>query len=118
MFETFDSTADVSSARRFALSTTASIGVFVLIGVAAVSAANKVREVIAEKKSVDVVFRPPPPPVVEVKPPPPPKPKLLQLRVHSSGTGEVLSSREHMSYYKDRENNSPKPGRRSPPEDP
>jgi len=80
MFETFDSTADISSARRFALSTTASIGVFVLIGVAAVSAASKVREVIAEKKGVDVVFRPPPPPVVEVKPPPPPppppKPKL------------------------------------------
>ncbi|MFP2911178.1 energy transducer TonB, partial [Pyxidicoccus sp. 3LFB2] len=82
MFETFDSATDVSSARRFALSTTASICVFVLIGVAVVSAANKVREVIQEKKGVDVVFRPPPPPapVVEVKPPPPPppppKPKL------------------------------------------
>lgn len=82
MFETFDSATDVSSARRFALSTTASIGVFVLIGVAAVSAASKVREVIQEKKGVDVVFRPPPPPapIVEVKPPPPPppapKPKL------------------------------------------
>ncbi|WP_163994042.1 energy transducer TonB [Pyxidicoccus caerfyrddinensis] len=80
MFETFDSATDVSSARRFALSTTASIGVFVLIGVAVVSAANKVREVIQEKKGVDVVFRPPPPPVVEVQPPPPPpplpKPKL------------------------------------------
>ncbi|QSQ21098.1 energy transducer TonB [Pyxidicoccus parkwayensis] len=74
MFETFDSATDVSSARRFALSTTASIGVFVLIGVAVVSAANKVREVIQEKKGVDVVFRPPPPPVVEVKPPPPPPP--------------------------------------------
>lgn len=80
MFETFDSATDVASARRFALSTTASIGVFVLIGVAVVSAAGKVREVIQEKKGTDVVFRPPPPPVVEVKPPPPPppppKPKL------------------------------------------
>ena len=82
MFETFDSASDVASARRFALSTTASIGVFVLIGVAVVSAAGKVREVIQEKKGTDVVFRPPPPPppVVEVKPPPPPppppKPKL------------------------------------------
>lgn len=79
MFETFESATDVASARRFALSTTASIGVFVLIGVAVVSAASKVREVIEEKKGVDVVFRPPPPPVVEVKPPPPPpapKPKL------------------------------------------
>ncbi|WP_164011324.1 TonB family protein [Pyxidicoccus trucidator] len=74
MFETFESATDVASARRFALSTTASIGVFVLIGVAVVSAASKVREVIEEKKGVDVVFRPPPPPVVEVKPPPPPPP--------------------------------------------
>ncbi|WXH29351.1 hypothetical protein WA016_03310 [Myxococcus stipitatus] len=82
MFETFDSATDVQAARRFALSTTASVGVFVLIGVVAVSAASKVREVIQEKKGTDVVFRPPPPPVVEVKPPPPPpppppKPKLL-----------------------------------------
>jgi protein TonB len=80
MFETFDNATDVASARRFALSTTASIGVFVLIGVAVLSAADKVREVIQEKKGTDVVFRPPPPPVVEVKPPPPPppppKPKL------------------------------------------
>ncbi|MCE9668774.1 energy transducer TonB [Myxococcus stipitatus] len=74
MFETFDSATDVHSARRFALSTTASVGVFVLIGVAVVSAAGKVREVIQEKKGTDVVFRPPPPPVVEVKPPPPPPP--------------------------------------------
>jgi protein TonB len=78
MFDTFDSATDVSSARRFALSTTASVCVFVLIGVVAASAAGKVTEVIQQKKGVDVVFRPPPPPVVEVKPPPPapPKPKL------------------------------------------
>ncbi|NTX10218.1 energy transducer TonB [Myxococcus sp. CA051A] len=74
MFETFDSASDVASARRFALSTTASVAVFVLIGVAVVSFAGKVREVIQEKKGTDVVFRPPPPPVVEVKPPPPPPP--------------------------------------------
>jgi protein TonB len=79
MFETFDSAADVSSARRFALSTTASIGVFVLIGAAAVSAAGKVREVIQEKKGVEVVFRPPPPPVVKVEPPPPPPPPKPKL---------------------------------------
>ncbi|WP_274622498.1 energy transducer TonB [Myxococcus fulvus] len=74
MFETFDSASDVASARRFALSTSASVAVFVLIGVVVVSAADKVREVIQEKKGTDVVFRPPPPPVVEVKPPPPPPP--------------------------------------------
>lgn len=79
MFETFDSAADVSSARRFALSTTASIGVFVLIGIAAVSAAGKVQEVIREKKGVDVVFRPPPPPVAKVEPPPPPPPPKPKL---------------------------------------
>ncbi|AKQ69806.1 Ferric siderophore transport system, periplasmic binding protein TonB [Myxococcus hansupus] len=80
MFETFDSGPDVHSARRFALSTTASVAVFALMGIAAITAAGKVTEVIKEKKGTDVVFRPPPPPpppVVEVKPPPPPpKPKL------------------------------------------
>ncbi|WP_426756373.1 energy transducer TonB [Myxococcus sp. Y35] len=84
MFETFDSGPDVHSARRFALSTTASVAVFALMGIAAVTAAGKVTEVIKEKKGMDVVFRPPPPPppppVVEAKPPPPPppppKPKL------------------------------------------
>ncbi|ABF91400.1 ferric siderophore transporter, periplasmic energy transduction protein TonB [Myxococcus xanthus DK 1622] len=84
MFETFDSGPDVQSARRFALSTTASVAVFALMGIAAVTAAGKVTEVIKEKKGTDVVFRPPPPPppppVVEAKPPPPPppppKPKL------------------------------------------
>jgi periplasmic protein TonB len=76
MFETFDSASSAPAARRFALSTTASVAVFGLIAVAAMTAANTVKEVIQEKK-VDVVFRPPPPPpppVVEVKPPPPPPP--------------------------------------------
>lgn len=79
MFETFDSATDVSSARRFALSTTASLCVFVLIGAAVISAAGKVREVIQEKKGVDVVFRPPPPPVAKVEPPPPPPPPKPKL---------------------------------------
>ncbi|MFE8604525.1 energy transducer TonB [Archangium violaceum] len=81
MFETYDSATDVQSARRFALSGVASLGMCALIGLTAVAVGNQVREVIKEKK-VDVVFRPPPPPppVVEVKPappppPPPPKPK-------------------------------------------
>ncbi|RKH00202.1 energy transducer TonB, partial [Corallococcus sp. CA053C] len=62
MFETFDSASSApAAARRFALSTTASVAVFGLIAVAAMTAANTVKEVIREKK-VDVVFRPPPPP--------------------------------------------------------
>ncbi|WP_233597069.1 DnaJ domain-containing protein [Corallococcus sp. CA041A] len=61
MFETFDSASSAPAARRFALSTTASVAVFGLIAVAAMTAANTVKEVIKEKK-VDVVFRPPPPP--------------------------------------------------------
>jgi protein TonB len=75
MFETFDSATDVQTARRFALSTVASLGVCALIGVAAVVVGSQVKEVIKEKR-VDVVFRPPPPPapVAEVKPPPPPPP--------------------------------------------
>lgn len=73
MFETYDSATDVQSARRFALSGAASLGVCALIGLAVVAVGNQVREVIKEKK-VDVVFRPPPAPVVEVKPPPPPPP--------------------------------------------
>ncbi|MBE4750413.1 energy transducer TonB [Corallococcus sp. ZKHCc1 1396] len=78
MFETFDSASSAPAARRFALSTTASVAVFGLIAVTAMTAANTVKEVIKEKK-VDVVFRPPPPPplpVVEVKPPPPPPPPV------------------------------------------
>lgn len=81
MFETYDSVTDVQSARRFALSGVASIGMCALIVLTAMAVGNQMREVIKEKK-VDVVFRPPPPPpppVVEVKPapppPPPPKPK-------------------------------------------
>ncbi|AFE10521.1 ferric siderophore transporter, periplasmic energy transduction protein TonB [Corallococcus coralloides DSM 2259] len=80
MFETFDSASSAPAARRFALSTTASVAVFGLIAVAAMTAANTVKEVIKEKK-VDVVFRPPPPPpppVVEVKPPPPPPPPVAK----------------------------------------
>jgi protein TonB len=76
MFETFDSATDVQSARRFALSTVASLGVCALIGLGAVVVGNQVKEVIKEKR-LDVVFRPPPPPpvpVAEVKPPPPPPP--------------------------------------------
>jgi protein TonB len=76
MFETFDSATDVQSARRFALSTVASLGVCALIGLTAVVVGSQVKEVIQEKR-VDVVFRPPPPPpvpVAEVKPPPPPPP--------------------------------------------
>ncbi len=76
MFETYDSATDVQSARRFALSTVTSLGVFALMGVAAMAVGSQVKAVIQEKK-VDVVFRPPPPspaPVVEVKPPPPPPP--------------------------------------------
>ncbi|WNG43186.1 energy transducer TonB [Archangium minus] len=75
MFETYDSATDVQTARRFALSTVASIGVCALLGLGAVVVGNQVKEVIKEKR-VDVVFRPPPPPppVVEVKPPPPPPP--------------------------------------------
>jgi len=84
MFETFDSGPDaLHSARRFALSTTASVAVFALMGIAAVTAAGKVTEVIKEKKGMDVVFRPPPPPppppVVEAKPPPPPPPPKPKL---------------------------------------
>jgi protein TonB len=80
MFETFDSATDGPSASRFALSTTASLAVLGLIGLAAVTAASTVKQVLQEKK-VDVVFRPPPPPVPVAKvepppPPPPPKPKL------------------------------------------
>ncbi|RKH41549.1 energy transducer TonB [Corallococcus sicarius] len=79
MFETFDSASSApAAARRFALSTTASVAVFGLIAVAAMTAANTVKEVIQEKK-VDVVFRPPPPPVVEVKPPPPPPPPVVKV---------------------------------------
>ncbi|MCY1040604.1 energy transducer TonB [Corallococcus sp. bb12-1] len=80
MFETFDSASSAPAARRFALSTTASVAVFGLIAVAAMTAANTVKEVIKEKK-VDVVFRPPPPPlpVVEVKPPPPPPPPPVKV---------------------------------------
>jgi protein TonB len=78
MFETFDSATDVQTARRFALSTVASLGVCALIGLTAMLVGSQVKEVIREKR-VDVVFRPPPPPpvaVAEVKPPPPPpKPK-------------------------------------------
>ncbi|MBM7112815.1 energy transducer TonB [Archangium primigenium] len=74
MFETYDSATDTQSARRFALSTLAALGVSALLGVGAVTLGQQVRQVIREKK-VDVVFRPPPPPVVaEVKPPPPPPP--------------------------------------------
>lgn len=76
MFETFDSATDVQSARRFALSAVASLGVCALIGLTAVAVGSQVKEVIKEKR-VDVVFRPPPPPpvpVAEVKPPPPPPP--------------------------------------------
>lgn len=75
MFETFDSATDGPSASRFALSTTASLAVLGLIGLAAVTAASTVKHVLQEKK-VDVVFRPPPPPapVAKVKPPPPPPP--------------------------------------------
>ncbi|PTL84730.1 energy transducer TonB [Vitiosangium sp. GDMCC 1.1324] len=73
MFETFDSATDVQSARRFALSTVASLGVCALLGLGVVVVGSQVREVIKEKR-VDVVFRPPPPPVAEVKPPPPPPP--------------------------------------------
>jgi protein TonB len=76
MFETFDSATDVQSARRFALSTVASLGVCALLGLGAVVVGNQVKEVIKEKR-LDVVFRPPPPPpvpVAEVKPPPPPPP--------------------------------------------
>ncbi|WP_434384660.1 energy transducer TonB [Melittangium boletus] len=73
MFETYDSATDPQSARRFALSTFAALGVSALVGVGAVTLGQQVQQVIREKK-VDVVFRPPPPPppvVVEVKPPPP-----------------------------------------------
>ncbi|HSP79871.1 MAG TPA: TonB family protein [Myxococcaceae bacterium] len=78
MFETFDSATDVQSARRFALSTTASLGVCALLAVGAVAAGSQVREIVREKR-VDVVFRPPPPPpppppVAEAPPPPPPPP--------------------------------------------
>lgn len=74
MFETYDSATDVQAARRFALSTVASLGVCALLGVGAVVVGSQVKEVIKEKR-LDVVFRPPPPPVVaEVKPPPPPPP--------------------------------------------
>jgi protein TonB len=75
MFETFDSATDGPSASRFALSTTASLAVLGLIGLAAVTAAGTVKQVLQEKK-VDVVFRPPPPPapVAKVEPPPPPPP--------------------------------------------
>ncbi|RKG95443.1 energy transducer TonB [Corallococcus carmarthensis] len=73
MFETFDSASSAPAARRFALSTTASVAVFGLIAVAAMTAANTVKEVIKDKK-VDVVFRPPPPraapPVAKAAPPP------------------------------------------------
>ena len=79
MFETYDSATDVQSARRFALSGVASLGMCALIGLTAVAVGNQVREVIKEKK-VDVVFRPPPPPPTPPPaptppPPPPPKPK-------------------------------------------
>jgi len=75
MFETYDSATDTQSARRFALSAVASLGVCALLGVGAVMVGQQVHQVIQEKR-VDVVFRPPPPPpvVVEVKPPPPPPP--------------------------------------------
>jgi periplasmic protein TonB len=76
MFETFDSATDVQSARRFALSTVASLGVCALMGLTAVAVGSQVKQVLKEKR-VDVVFRPPPPPpapVAEVKPPPPPPP--------------------------------------------
>ena len=74
MFETYDSATDVQSARRFALSTVTSLGVFALLGVAVVAVGSQVKAVLQEKR-VDVVFRPPPrppAPVVEAKPPPPP----------------------------------------------
>lgn len=79
MFETFDSATDGPSASRFALSTTASLAVLGLIGLAAVTAAGTVQQVLKEKK-VDVVFRPPPPPapVAKVEPPPPPPPPKPQ----------------------------------------
>ena len=75
MFETFDSARDAQSARRFALSTVASLGVCALLGAGAVVVGAQVQTVLQEKR-VDVVFRPPPPPVAvaEVKPPPPPPP--------------------------------------------
>ena len=81
MFETYDSATDVQSARRFALSGVASLGMCALIGLTAVAVGNQVREVIKEKK-VDVVFRPPPPPAPPPAPtpppPPPPKPKAAK----------------------------------------
>ncbi|XXF78445.1 TonB family protein [Myxococcaceae bacterium GXIMD 01537] len=80
MFETFDSAADAPSAGRLALSTTASLAVLGLLGLAVVTAAATVKQVIEEKK-VEVVFRPPPPPpppVAKVEPPPPPPPPQVK----------------------------------------
>lgn len=70
MFDTFDSAADGQSAGRYAVSATTSIVVLALIAAGAVAMANRVQQVLKEKRT-EVVFRPPP---VAAKPPPPPPP--------------------------------------------
>jgi protein TonB len=76
MFEAFESASDGRAARRFALSATASVGVYALIALGALWAGQRVKTVIEEKKT-EVVFRPPPPPPPPVVKPAPEPPRPL-----------------------------------------